>query len=151
MEYKITPKLDRFGLVSKKRRFDFCSFSPNATCVEVLRSRLQKMLLFQHPIRNSPNGRSHEVQRKARRENGFCADCWHVGVQPVLQTPLKTRKNPAAAGSRERFRRGKWRRGWDRTHDTRLTYTPLAGERLQPLGHLSTAVYAQVRARLQEG
>ena len=24
-----------------------------------------------------------------------------------------------------------------RTLDTRLTYTPLAGERLQPLGHLS--------------
>ena len=26
-----------------------------------------------------------------------------------------------------------------RTLDTRLTYTPLAGERLQPLGHLSVA------------
>ena len=27
--------------------------------------------------------------------------------------------------------------GGIRTLDTRLTYTPLAGERLQPLGHLS--------------
>ena len=26
-----------------------------------------------------------------------------------------------------------------RTHDTLLTYTPLAGERLRPLGHLSVA------------
>ena len=26
-----------------------------------------------------------------------------------------------------------------RTHDTLLTYTPLAGERLRPLGHLSGA------------
>ena len=39
----------------------------------------------------------------------------------------------------------KWRRlclyggeGGIRTLDTRLTYTPLAGERLQPLGHFST-------------
>ena len=28
-----------------------------------------------------------------------------------------------------------------RTLDTGLPYTPLAGERLQPLGHLSAAVY----------
>ena len=27
--------------------------------------------------------------------------------------------------------------GGIRTHDGRLTHTPLAGERLQPLGHLS--------------
>ena len=31
-----------------------------------------------------------------------------------------------------------------RTLDTLLTYTPLAGERLQPLGHLSTAAYGWV-------
>ena len=31
--------------------------------------------------------------------------------------------------------------GGIRTHDGLLTHTPLAGERLQPLGHLSTRVH----------
>ncbi len=33
-----------------------------------------------------------------------------------------------------------WRRGWDSNPRYRLRYTPLAGERLRPLGHLSTAL-----------
>ena len=33
--------------------------------------------------------------------------------------------------------RNKWRREWDSNPRYDLSYTPLAGERLQPLGHLS--------------
>jgi len=36
-----------------------------------------------------------------------------AGAQPLPHNPRKQRKNPAAAGSGERFREGKWRRGWD--------------------------------------
>ena len=32
----------------------------------------------------------------------------------------------------------KWQRGWDSNPRRALALTPLAGERLQPLGHLST-------------
>ena len=35
--------------------------------------------------------------------------------------------------------------GGIRTLDTLLTYTPLAGERLQPLGHLSGAAHCNVK------
>ena len=34
-----------------------------------------------------------------------------------------------------------WRRGWDSNPRYRSRYTPLAGERLQPLGHLSASRY----------
>ena len=37
-----------------------------------------------------------------------------------------------------------------RTHDGLSTHTPLAGERLQPLGHLSTDVYAAENCRIQD-
>ena len=36
-----------------------------------------------------------------------------ASAQPLRNNPRKQRKNPAAAGSGERFRGGKWRRGWD--------------------------------------
>ena len=36
-----------------------------------------------------------------------------ASAQPLPHNPRKQRKNPAAAGSEERFREGKWRRGWD--------------------------------------
>ncbi len=51
----------------------------------------------------------------------------HIGF-----TPLNAKKNPAYAGFGYGGERG------IRTLDTLLTYTPLAGARLQPLGHLSS-------------
>ena len=50
-------------------------------------------------------------------------------------------KNPAAAGSGERFREGKWRRRWDSNPRDPFGPTPLAGERLRPLGHVSDYAY----------
>ena len=53
----------------------------------------------------------------------------------------------AAANSAESAANGvpsfipKWRRGRDSNPRYALTYTPLAGARLQPLGHLSSAEY----------
>ena len=35
-----------------------------------------------------------------------------TSAQPLPHKPRKQRKNPAAAGSGEQFRKGKWRRGW---------------------------------------
>jgi hypothetical protein len=35
-----------------------------------------------------------------------------TGEQRLAHNPQKQRKNPAAAGSGERFRGVKWRRGW---------------------------------------
>jgi hypothetical protein len=58
-------------------------------------------------------------------------------VNSPPHNPRKQRKNPAAAGSGERFRGGKWRRGRDSNPRDGCPPTPLAGERLRPLGHLS--------------
>ena len=66
-----------------------------------------------------------------------------VGAQPLPHNPRKQRENPAVAGSGERFRRGKWRRRWDSNPRGALTPTPLAGERLRPLGHVSVNAYSR--------
>src|SRR5690606_4613692 len=58
-------------------------------------------------------------------------------AQPLPHNPRKQRKNPAAAGSGDSFREGKWRRGRDSNPRDGSPPTPLAGARLRPLGHLS--------------
>ena len=44
-----------------------------------------------------------------------------------------------------------WRRGRDSNPRYRLRYTPLAGERLRPLGHLSVATFSRICERLAIG
>lgn len=46
---------------------------------------------------------------------------------------------------------GSWRRGWDSNPRYRLRYTPLAGERLRPLGHLSTRVAVAEESAFSKG
>lgn len=72
-----------------------------------------------------------------------------AGAQPLPHNPRKQRKNPAAAGSGERFRGGKWRRRWDSNPRDPFGPTPLAGERLRPLGHVSVASFNDVVAAPQ--
>jgi hypothetical protein len=45
------------------------------------------------------------------RENASSPLGARAGAQPLPHNPRKQRRNPAAAGSGERFRGGKWRRG----------------------------------------
>ncbi len=66
-----------------------------------------------------------------------------ASAQPLPHNPRKQRENPAAAGSRERFRWGKWRRRRDSNPRDGFPPTPLAGERLRPLGHVSADAYIQ--------
>ena len=46
------------------------------------------------------------------RENTLGHPSAEAGEQSNLHNPRKQRKNPATAGSGERVREGKWRRGW---------------------------------------
>jgi hypothetical protein len=94
------------------RRFDFRAILPNATPVGVLRLAVQKSDWSQGLAKKSPNSRSHQVRRIIGRESNFWAKSRRCGVQPFPHNPRKQRKNPAAAGSGERFRGGKWRRDW---------------------------------------
>ncbi len=61
--------------------------------------------------------------------------------QVITHNLRKQRKILASAGSRERFRGGKWRTGRDSNPRDGSPPTPLAGERLRPLGHLSADPY----------
>ena len=51
------------------------------------------------------------------RENAFGLLCVEDGEQPLPHNPRKQRKNPAGAGSGERFGKCEWRSGrdWERT------------------------------------
>jgi hypothetical protein len=69
-------------------------------------------------------------------------------AQPLPHNPRKQRKNPAAAGSGERFREGKWRRRRDSNPRDGFPPTPLAGERLRPLGHVSVFAYLSSLVRI---
>ncbi len=60
-----------------------------------------------------------------------------ASAQPLPHNPRKQRKNPAAAGSRERFRWGKWRRRRDSNPRDGFPPTHFPGARLRPLGHIS--------------
>ena len=51
--------------------------------------------------------------------------------------PHRSRKKRELTRAVETFKKEYGGEGGIRTLDTRLTYTPLAGERLQPLGHFS--------------
>src|SRR6056297_840724 len=68
-----------------------------------------------------------------------------AGSEPSPHNPRKQRKNPAAAGSGERFRGGKWRTGRDSNPRDGLPPTHFPGARLRPLGHLSEAVFMRKR------
>ena len=58
-----------------RRTFDFCSISPKANPVEVFRLAYRKITYLQCVARNSPNQRSHQVQRLWGRENRFSPIC----------------------------------------------------------------------------
>ena len=60
-----------------------------------------------------------------------------ASAQPRPHNPRKQRKNPAAAGSGERFREGKWRRERDSNPRDGSPPTHFPGVRHRPLGHLS--------------
>ncbi len=76
--------------------------------------------------------REYRARETASRPPGAAAS-----AQPLPHNPRKQRKNPATAGSGERFRKGKWRRRRDSNPRDGFPSTPLAGERLRPLGHVS--------------
>ena len=103
------------------------------------------MTCFQSLAKNSPNLRSQQVQRVSARRDRFQAFGAAGGEQPLPHNPRKQRKNPAAAGWGERFRGGKWRRRRDSNPRDGFPPTPLAGERLRPLGHVSVGGYILAR------
>ena len=71
------------------------------------------------------------------RETASRPACAGASAQPVTHNPRKQRKNPAAAGSGERFREAKWRRRRDSNPRDGSPSAPLAGVCLRPLGHVS--------------
>ncbi len=68
-------------------------------------------------------------------------------AQPLPHNPRKQRKNPATAGSGERFRGGKWRSGRDSNPRDGFPPAPLAGVCLRPLGHHSAGGSISGRGR----
>ena len=89
--------------------------------------------------RTLPNRRSQQVRRISARREPFRA-IWHwASAQPLPHNPRKQRKNPAAAGSGERFREGKWRTVRDSNPRDGSPPTHFPGVRLRPLGQLSVA------------
>ena len=72
-----------------------------------------------------------------------------ASAQPLPHNPRKQRENPAAAGSGERFHKGKWRRRRDSNPRDGSPSAPLAGVCLRPLGHISAAPYMGQIARKQ--
>jgi 3-dehydroquinate dehydratase-2 len=69
-----------------------------------------------------------------------------AGAQPFPYNPRKKRKNPAAAGSGERFRGGKWRRGRD--SNPRDGSPPTHSATSPRLGVADVATYMQARLHL---
>jgi hypothetical protein len=77
--------------------------------------------LSQNPtarLRLPPSGPQGAPKRDAQRAKGSRSGVVAASARPGPQS---------------------WRRGWDSNPRWALTHTPLAGERLQPLGHLSAA------------
>ncbi len=82
----------------------------------------------------------HAVMRSGEyrpRETASGPPRARAGAQPHPHNPRKQRTNPGAAGSGERFRGGKWRRGRDSNPRDGFPPTHFPGVRLRPLGHLS--------------
>ena len=72
-----------------------------------------------------------------------------ASAQPLPHNPRKQRENPAAAGSGERFHKGKWRRRRDSNPRDGSPSAPLAGVCLRPLGHISADPYIERGYRKQ--
>ena len=71
-----------------------------------------------------------------RGETAFSLPGVSASAQPLPHNPRKQRKNPAAAGSGERFRRGKWRRERDSTACF-APPAPLHGRTSHQSGHVT--------------
>ena len=87
--------------------------SASAPGIEVINFGNQNINYSQMLASYSPNPRSQQVRRISALRDRFRASWQQGGVQPHPHNPRKQRKNPAAAGSGERFREGKWRRKRD--------------------------------------
>ena len=85
--------------------------------------------------------------RAQENVSGCCGE--DAGAKPLQHNPRKQRKNPAAAGSGERFREGKWRRRRDSNPRDGSPSAPLAGVCLRPLGHVSADPYMDRATRKQ--
>ena len=114
-------------------------FHPAERASRLFRSLPRKFLHPKWIADDSPNSHSHQGQGISVRENGSSVNCRQGGDQPLRHNPGKRRENPAKAGSGDQFHRGKWRRERDSNPRYRCRYTRLAGVRLRPLGHLSSA------------
>ena len=102
---------DDFGFFCSDPKFDFCSITPNATGVEVFRatsekhrntSALKAVHQFGAVIRSGEYRPRETVSGPPRAI---------AGAQPLPHNPRIQRKNPAAAGSGERFRVGQMAEG----------------------------------------
>jgi hypothetical protein len=78
--------------------------STKTTVVEVFRPRPKFNKQFQYIKSYSPNQRSHELRRIPALRDRYRASWPGGSAQPHPYNPRKQRKNPAAAGSGERFR-----------------------------------------------
>ena len=105
------------------------------------------------------NTKSLQTDHQINAVIGF-GECWPaeaafhllgagLSAQPISYNPRKQRKNSTTLGSRERFRGGKWRSRWDSNPRDPSGPTPLAGERLRPLGHSSADGHSEAGRRRQ--
>ena len=79
-------------------------------------------------------------QAERGAQNGSQRACDERCCLVIAPARRGARKKPKINGlwcAMHRPARGYWRTGWDSNPRRALTLTPLAGERLQPLGHLS--------------
>ena len=107
---------------------------------KVRRSTSQKVIQHQRLTRTVLNPRSREVWRETGQEREFrasagAAQCGGLRANPAVIgnfSPVKSSGETCSAKD--------WRRGWDSNPRYGFPYTRFPSVRLQPLGHLSSAV-----------
>lgn len=87
--------------------------SRNATAVEVFSGSRKYAFDFSLLQKFTETGAVHSSGEYRPWETASGPPCAEASAQPLPHNPRKQRKNPAVAGSGERFRRGKWRREGD--------------------------------------
>ena len=127
-----------------------CKIQSTSIGVQPVRRRL-------HPARRQPVNcpRSHRLifsvpsQKRTRRQEGpnrpISRPIRSVRVYGIAWQYMRRRRSECALLSWlwGTDGKGRWRRRWDSNPRYPLGYTPLAGERLRPLGHVSADGYSR--------
>ena len=120
-----------------KNGLDFCSFRQTPLASKCS-GGARNCPYFFNWLRALHRMRAVERSGECRAQENVSGCCGEdAGAKLLQHNPRKQRKNPAAAGSGERFLKGKWRSGRDSNPRDGFPPAPLAGVCLRPLGHRS--------------